>query len=104
MPTSVLRRTVSQLFMVGLPGPVLNASTRAFLAEHPPGGFILFKRNIRSPEQLRRLTVTLHATGVGVRPLIALDHEGGRVHRLPPPFTHFPPASDVGVRGNARLA
>jgi beta-N-acetylhexosaminidase len=89
--------------MVGLPGPTLERETRAFLAEHPPGGIILFKRNVRSGTQLRRLTGELHAAGAGVPPLVALDHEGGRVHRLPRPFTHFPPAAVVGARGDARL-
>ena len=104
MPTSILRRSVAQLFMVGLPGPTLDRPTRAFLAEHPPGGVILFKRNIRSAAQLRRLTAAIHETGAGIAPLVALDHEGGRVHRLPRPFTHFPPAGAVGGRHDARLA
>src|SRR6266550_6862983 len=86
MPTAVLRRSVAQLFMVGLPGPTLDRATRAFLAEHPPGGVVLFKRNIRSAAELRRLTEAIHAGGAGVRPLVALDHEGGRVDRLPPPL------------------
>ncbi len=103
MPTALLRRTAAQLFMVGLPGPTLDPPTRAFLAEHPPGGVILFRRNVRSAAQLRRLVREIHDTGAGVRPLVALDHEGGRVHRLPRPFTHFPPALAVGARGDARL-
>ncbi len=103
MPTAVLRRSVAQLFMVGIPGPTLDRATRAFLAEHPPGGVILFKRNVRSAAQLRRLTAALHATGAGVTPLVALDHEGGRVHRLPRPFTHFPPAATVAAHRDARL-
>src|SRR5207248_1489638 len=78
MPTAVLRRSVAQLFMIGLPGPTLDRVTRAFLAEHPPGGVILFKRNIRSAAELRWLTEAIHAGGAGVRPLVALDHEGGR--------------------------
>ena len=105
MPTSVLRRTAGQLFMVNLPGPVLDRATRDFLAEQCPGGVILFKRNIRSAEQLRRLVADIHATGAGVPPLVALDHEGGRVDRLPhPPFTHFPPMATVAERGDAKLA
>jgi beta-glucosidase-like glycosyl hydrolase len=95
MPTSLLRRTASGLFMVGIPGPRLNAATRRILVERPPGGVILFRRNVRSAEQLRDLTGELHELGAGAAPLIALDHEGGRVHRLPPPFTHFPPAATV---------
>jgi len=104
MPTAVLRRSVAQLFMVGLPGPALDRATRAFLAEHPPGGVILFRRNIRSAAQLRRLTEAIHATGAGVRPLVGLDHEGGRVHRLPRPFTHFPPAATLGAQRDPHLA
>src|SRR5262249_38190963 len=104
MPSAVLRSSVAQLFMVGLPGPELDPATRAFLATHPPGGVVLFKRNVRSAAQLRRLVAAIHATGPGVAPLVAIDHEGGRVDRLPPPFTHFPPAAVIGARGDARLA
>ena len=103
MPTSLLRRTASGLFMVGIPGPRLDAATRRILVERPPGGVILFRRNVRSAEQLRDLTGELHQLGAGASPLIALDHEGGRVHRLPPPFTHFPPAATVAASGDARL-
>ena len=104
MPTAVLERTAAQLFMLGLPGPSLDARTRRFLDRYPAGGFILFKRNARSATQLRRLVAALHETGPGVRPLVAIDHEGGRVHRLPRPFTHFPPAFTVAAHGSPRLA
>src|SRR5579885_2389763 len=104
MPTAVLRRTVSQLFMVGLPGPTVDRRTRAFFAEHPPGGVILFRRNVRSAAQLRALVAALHEGGAGVRPLIAIDHEGGRVHRLPRPFTHFPPAAIIGATDDPHAA
>ena len=105
MATTVLRRTAGQLFMVGLPRPALGRETREFLAEHCPGGVILFKRNIRSAEQLRQLVAAIHATGAGVPPLVALDHEGGRVDRLPhPPFTHFPPMALVGEKEDMGLA
>jgi beta-N-acetylhexosaminidase len=91
--------------MIGIPGPTLDRPTRAFLAEHPPGGVILFKRNIRSASQLHTLVAELHETGSGLPPLVALDHEGGRVDRLRRrPFTHFPPAAVVGARNDPRLA
>ena len=38
MSSAVLRRSVAQLFMVGIPGPTLDAETRAFLEEYAPGG------------------------------------------------------------------
>lgn len=87
--------------MVGIPGPTLDAPTRAFLTEYPVGGVILFKRNVRSAAQLKKLVTALHATGPGVEPLIGIDHEGGRVHRLPKPFTHFPAAGRLGSEQNA---
>src|SRR5947209_4240701 len=105
MATTLLRRTAAQLFMVGLPGPALDRETREFLTEHCPGGVILFKRNIRSAEQLRQLVAAIHATGAGVPPLVALDHEGGRGDRLPhPPFTHLPPMALVGETGDTGRA
>ena len=103
MPTALLRRTVAQLFVVGIPGPELDRETRALLSEHPPGGVVLFRRNVRSAGQLRRLVAGLHVAGAGVPPLVGIDHEGGRVHRLPRPFTHFPPAAAV-ARGGVRAA
>lgn len=96
MPTSVLRRSVAQVFMVGLPGPRLDGETRDFFEEYRPGGVVLFKRNVQSATQLRRLIAEIHALGAGLAPLVAIDHEGGRVDRLRlRPFTHFPAAAVV---------
>lgn len=69
------------------------------------GGVILFdrdvttggERNIRSPEQVRRLTATLRAAAPG--PLfIAVDQEGGQVRRLRPQkgFSDLPSAQRLG--------
>jgi beta-N-acetylhexosaminidase len=99
MTSAVLRRTAGQLFMVGIPGLSLDAEARDFLGEYTPGGVVLFKRNVESARQLRRLVADVKAIGAGVAPLVAIDHEGGRVHRLPRPFTHFPPALAVAAAG-----
>lgn len=104
MPTAVLRRTVAGLFMVGISGPRLDRETRAFLAEHPAGGLVLFRRNVRSAGQVRELAAALHETGAGLPPLVAIDHEGGRVQRLGPPFTHFPPMAALGAAADGELA
>lgn len=37
-------------------------------------------------------------------PFIGIDQEGGRVHRLPKPFTHFPAAALIGAKKNPNLA
>jgi beta-N-acetylhexosaminidase len=104
MSTAVLRRIAAQLFMVGIPGPTLDEETQRFLAEYPVGGVILFRRNVESGTQLRRLVSAIHKTGAGPTPLVGIDHEGGRVHRLPKPFTHFPPALSVAATRSVRTA
>lgn len=99
--TDLARRVAGQLVMAGVPGRSVDAGTRAFLEACAPGGVILFRRNAGSARQLRRLVADVKAVGSGVPPLVAIDHEGGRVHRLGRPFTHFPPARDVGRHGTA---
>jgi beta-N-acetylhexosaminidase len=68
----------------GLAGPGLTAVERAFFAEADPWGFILFGRNLREPEQVRRLVGSLRDS-VGRTAPVLIDQEGGRVARLRPP-------------------
>lgn len=95
---------IGQLFMVGIPGPTLDTTTRAQLLDLRPGGVILFRRNYAAVEQLATLCEELRALLPNHPPLIALDHEGGRVHRLTSPFTHFPAAALVGRTQSVELA
>ena len=68
----------------GCAGLELNASEKAFFADADPWGFILFARNIDTPDQIRRLTADLRHC-VGREAPILIDQEGGRVARLLPP-------------------
>ncbi len=95
---------IGQLFMVGIPHPTLDSTTRAMLYNLRPGGIILFRRNYTDPETLSRLCAELHSLFPENPLLIALDHEGGRVHRLHPPFTHFPAARFLGQAGSIPFA
>ena len=88
--------------MVGIPGPVLEAETQQTLERLHVGGVILFRRNASDPAQIAALTRALHA--LPSAPLVAIDHEGGRVVRLDEPFTRFPAAAVVGGSGDAALA
>ncbi len=91
------------MLTVGIPGTSLDSGTRDILLNLAPGGVILFRRNIgASLDELRALLAELHA--LPSAPLISIDHEGGRVMRLPPPFTHFPAAAHVGRTGDPSLA
>jgi len=95
---------LGQLFMVGIPTSTLDTPTRAQLVDLQPGGVILFRRNYRDVEQLTALCEELHNLLPHTPPLIALDHEGGRVHRLTAPFTHFPPAAVIGQTESPQFA
>lgn len=76
----------------GCEGTVLNDWERDFFADANPFGFILFKRNCESPEQLRHLTYDLReAVGREDAPIL-VDQEGGRVTRLKPPHWRAAPA------------
>ncbi|MEM7441463.1 MAG: beta-N-acetylhexosaminidase, partial [Pseudomonadota bacterium] len=79
-------RTMSgaRAVIFGCSGPVLTAEERTFFAKADPWGFILFARNIETPDQVRALTEDLRAT-VGRRAPILIDQEGGRVARLTAP-------------------
>ncbi|OCX60968.1 beta-hexosaminidase [Thioclava sp. SK-1] len=70
--------------ILGLEGPDLSAREQAFFRDSDPWGFILFARNVDTPERLRRLTQDLR-TCVGRDAPILIDQEGGRVQRLRAP-------------------
>src|SRR6266516_5886714 len=74
-------------FITGLSGPSLTAAERQFIQEADPWGLILFKRNVTTPDALRRLTGDCR-DAVGRDAPILIDQEGGRVQRLGPP--HWP--------------
>jgi len=102
MTSQRLADTIGSLLAVGIPGPRLDAATRATLERLHVGGVVLFRRNLETPEQIAALTAALHA--LPSRPFVAIDHEGGRVLRLADPFTRFPPAAAIGRTGDAHLA
>ena len=76
----------------GLQGTTLSADERALFGASDPAGYILFKRNVETPEQVRALTDSLRALSGNPRLPILIDQEGGRVARLRPPhWPEFPP-------------
>ena len=68
----------------GCAGPILTDAEKAFFAETDPLGFILFSRNIETPDQVRALVRSLREA-VGREAPVLIDQEGGRVQRLRPP-------------------
>src|SRR5437764_849439 len=81
----------------GCAGPTLSAEERAFFRDADPLGFILFARNIETPEQARRLTEELRSCVARAEAPVLIDQEGGRVARLRPPhWRKAPPARVLG--------
>jgi beta-N-acetylhexosaminidase len=84
--------------ILGCAGTTLTAEEVAFFRDVKPWGFILFKRNIADPEQVRALTTALRATVGRADAPILIDQEGGRVARLQPPhWKKYPPGRAYGA-------
>jgi beta-N-acetylhexosaminidase len=92
------------MFIVGLQGEALAREEKAIIEQYPFGGFILFGHNCCEPAQILCLCRDLWQSANTHPPFISIDEEGGRVHRLPTPFTHFPPAACLGQMGDLNLA
>lgn len=83
--------------ILGCAGPDLSADERAFFRDADPLGFILFARNIDTPERARRLTDDLRSCVARGDAPVLIDQEGGRVARLRPPhWRKAPPAWLLG--------
>ena len=105
-----------QAAIYGLEGLALTEDERSFFGDADPAGYILFRRNCESQDQLRRLTGSLHSLSGRDDVPILIDQEGGRVARMrPPEWPAFPaaerfaalyrtaPSSAIeAVRSNAR--
>ncbi len=78
----------------GCAGESLGDSERQFFSDADPFGFILFKRNCQTPDQVRALIDSLRdAVGRADAPVL-IDQEGGRVQRLTSPYWRdAPPAA-----------
>jgi beta-N-acetylhexosaminidase len=82
-----------QAAIYGPAGLDLTDSERDFFRDADPAGFILFKRNCETRDQVRRLTDSLRDLSGRPDVPILIDQEGGRVARMKPPeWPAFPPA------------
>jgi beta-N-acetylhexosaminidase len=107
-------RKAPRAVILGCAGEQLSDDERRFFGAADPVGFILFRRNCGSPDQVRELVAALRgAIGRSDAPIL-IDQEGGRVARLrPPSWRLYPsaarlgslpdPQAEVAVRLGARL-
>ncbi len=81
----------------GSSGPALSADERSFFRDCDPAGYILFRRNIETPDQVRALVADFRAAVGRDDAPVLIDQEGGRVARLSsPPWRKAPPAAVFG--------
>ena len=84
-------------FITGLAGTTLTTAERQFVQEAAPWGLILFRRNVTTPDMLRRLIDEFRGA-VGRQAPVLVDQEGGRVQRLGPPhWPAYPPGAAYGA-------
>jgi len=87
-----------QAAIYGLEGLALKDDERSFFRDSEPAGFVLFRRNCESHEQMLRLTDSLRALNGRDDVPILIDQEGGRVARMrPPEWPAFPPAERFAI-------
>ena len=83
--------------ILGCAGPRLTPAERALFRDVRPWGFIVFKRNIETPDQVRGLVEDLRACVDRPNAPVLIDQEGGRVQRLGPPhWRRYPPGRAYG--------
>lgn len=87
---------------VGFEGTELSDELKRHL-ERGVRSFILFGRNVESPEQVAALTSQIK-NFAGEAVLLSVDQEGGVVRRLRRGFSCIPAMRDIGEIGDARLA
>ncbi|MEO0635957.1 MAG: beta-N-acetylhexosaminidase [Pseudomonadota bacterium] len=87
---------MSSAAIFGCSGTQLTADERAFFADADPWGFILFARNVDTPDQLRTLIEDLRSCIGRSNAPVLIDQEGGRVQRMGPPhWPVYPKAADL---------
>jgi beta-N-acetylhexosaminidase len=114
MSGASLSAEAPRAIVLGCLGERLSTFERDFFAAADPVGFILFRRNCGSPDQVRELVSALRDCVDRADAPVLIDQEGGRVARLRPP--HWPvypsaarlaslpdPKAELAVRFGARL-
>lgn len=109
-----LEEKVGQLFMVGfehslgMKATQVNQQAESLVNDYHVGGFILFRRNVSSPEQVVTLTNDLQKLALSgdaqIPLLISVDQEGGKITRISEGVTVFPGNMPLGATRDKQLA
>ena len=105
-----VRQMLGQKLIFGFHGEELSEEFISLIKEYKIGNVILFLRNVKSADQLRKLckqVQDLILAETGYPAFIVIDQEGGMVTRLPGDAVNVPGAMAIaatGDPGNARTA
>lgn len=103
-----MKQFIGQRLVIGLRGPTLTAEEKKNIIDYNVGGVVLFARNCESAEQIHELNKEVQSLRFQMAdkvPLfVSVDMEGGRVARLKPPFTQWPPLRNVTDHDSTGLA
>lgn len=99
-----LRQKIGQMFVCGFWGTEISEELRQFIRTHQIGGVIYFARNVKTTEQVGRLSRDLQqaAAASGTLPLwISIDQEGGMVARITEGVALMPGNMALAAAGSA---
>lgn len=103
-----LEEQIGQTLMVGFPGTTASREVIELIQRYRVGNIILFSRNVRDAEQVRKLTRHLQEAAREAEHayplLIAIDQENGIVQRLGEAATLFPGNMALGAIGSEEVA
>lgn len=91
------------MFIIGLPGEVLDEESYRLLVDIGPAGVCLFSRNTKDGLKTRMLLDAVR-DALLFEPFLCLDQEGGLVDRLRRIVEPMPSASDISRRGDPQKA
>ena len=102
-----LKQKIGQMIICGFNGTDINDDICVLTSEYCIGNFILFKRNIKNYNQIKKLCADLNDLTnqyLNIKPFIASDEESGMVSRFKDITTNFPGNMSVGSVNDKDLA
>ena len=101
-----MQEKLGQMMMVGFNGNHINERIKDLVLKYKVGGFILYKKNFESYEQMLQIIKELKElnTQNKVPLFIAIDQEGGRVNRMPPEIKNLPSAYKIAGTDDIEVA
>lgn len=101
-----LAEKIGQLMIVGIEGLEVTDHEKRLIDDYHVGGFIALGRNVKTTEQLLKLTNDLKSLNEknDVPLFLAIDEEGGSISRMPEEFVDLPTNREIGRQNNPELS